>query len=42
MFSMREKRKSKHKFGGTKVCKSEEVRRYFVNEKLKMKFSASV
>ena len=31
---MRERRKSKHKFGKTKVCKSEEVREYFVNSKI--------
>ena len=35
MFSIREKRKSKHKFGGAKVCKAEEVRKYFVNSKIK-------
>ena len=34
MFSMRERRKRKHKFGGTKVCKAEEVRKYFVNPKI--------
>ena len=34
MFSMRERRKSKHKFGGTKVCKAEEVRKYFLNSKI--------
>ena len=34
MFSMPEKRKSKHKFGGTKVCKAEKVRNYFVNPKI--------
>ena len=28
---MREKRKNKHKFGGAKVCKAEQVRKYFVN-----------
>ena len=40
---MREKRKSKHKFGGAKVCKAEQVRKYFANPlKLKMKFSASM
>ena len=32
---MRERRKSKHKFGGTKVYKAEEVRKYFVNSKIK-------
>ena len=42
MFSMRERRKSKYYIGGTKVCKAEEVRKHFVNLKLKMKFSASV
>ena len=30
---MREKRKSKHKFVGTKVCKAEQVRKHFVNPK---------
>ena len=30
MLSMREKRKSKDKFGGTKVFKAEEVKKYFV------------
>ena len=34
MFSKQEKRKSKYKFGGTKVCKAEEVRKYFVNPKI--------
>ena len=34
IFSMRERRKSKHKFGGTKACKAEEVRKYFVNSKI--------
>ena len=31
---MRERHKSKHKFGGTKVCKAEEVRKYFENPKI--------
>ena len=31
---MRERHKSKHKFDGTKVCKAEEVRLYFVNPKI--------
>ena len=31
---MRQKRKSKHKFGGAKVGKAEQVRRYFVNSKI--------
>ena len=34
MFSEQERRKSKNKFGGTKVCKAEEVRKYFVNPKI--------
>ena len=34
MFSVRERRESKHKFGGTKVCKAEEVRKYFINPKV--------
>ena len=32
--SMRGKCKSKHKFGGAKVCKAEQVRKYFVNPKI--------
>ena len=31
---MREKCKSKHKFGGAKVCKDEQLRKYFVNPKI--------
>ena len=42
MFSMRERRKSKHKLGGTKVFQAKEVRKYFVILKLKMKFLADV
>ena len=34
MFSMRERCKYKHKFGGTKVCKADEVRKYFINSKI--------
>ena len=34
MFSKRERRKSKHKFGGTTVRKAEEVRKYFGNPKI--------
>ena len=30
---MQEKRKSKHNFGGAKVCKAEQVRKYFLNPK---------
>ena len=31
MFSKQERRKRKYKFGGTKVCKAKEVRKYFVS-----------
>ena len=31
-----EERKSRHKFGGTKVCKDEEVRKYFENSKIEI------
>ena len=33
---MREKRESKHKFGGAKVCKAEKYfgKKYFVNSKI--------
>ena len=31
---MQERRKTKHKFGGTKVYITEEVRKYFVNSKI--------
>ena len=34
MYSMWERRTSKHKFGESKVCKAEEVRKYFVNSKI--------
>ena len=34
MFSVQERHKSKHKFGGTKVLKAEEVRRVFENPKI--------
>ena len=34
MFSTRERRRRKYKFGGTKVYKVEEVRKYFVNSKI--------
>ena len=33
IFSIQERRKSRHKFGGTKVCKTEEVRKYLVYPK---------
>ena len=32
--SMREKRKSKHKFGEAKVCKAEQVKKCFVYPKI--------
>ena len=42
MFSMRERRKGEHKFGGTKNFKAEEVRKYLGNFlKLNMAFSVS-
>ena len=31
---MQERRKSKHKFGGTKISNAEEVKKYFVNPKI--------
>ena len=34
MFSKQESHKSKCKLGGTKVCKAEEVSKYFVNPKI--------
>ena len=34
MFSKQERRKSKHKVGGTKVWEDEKVRKYVVNPKL--------
>ena len=34
VYSMQERRKSKHKFRGTKVSKAEVVRKYFVNSKI--------
>ena len=36
IFSIRERHKSKHKFGETKVCKAEEVRKYFVKPKIEI------
>ena len=36
IFSIQERRKSRRKFGGTKVCKAEKVRKYFVNPKTKI------
>ena len=34
MFSMPKRCKSKHKFGGSKVCKTEEAIKYFPNPKI--------
>ena len=34
--SMKEKCKNKHKFGGAKVCKAEQVRKCFVNPKIEI------
>ena len=34
MISMGERGKTKHKFGGTKICEVEEVREYFINPKI--------
>ena len=36
ILSIRERRKSRHKFGETKVCKDEEVTKYFVNPKIEI------
>ena len=36
IFSIRERRESRHRFGGTEVCKAEEVRKYFVNPKIEI------
>ena len=33
----RERGKNRHKFGGTKVCKAEEKRKYFINSKIEIK-----
>ena len=34
MFSMLKRRKNNYKFGGTKVCKTEEVRKYFISSEI--------
>ena len=36
IFSIRERRKSRHKFGGSKVCKAEQVKKYFLNPKIEI------
>ena len=36
IFSIRERRNSRQEFGGTKVCKAEEERKYFVNPKIEI------
>ena len=42
MFIMLERRKSKHNFGRTKVCKAEEVRTFFVNPKIENEVSVQI
>ena len=34
MFSMRERRKSKCKFGGTKICEADKIGEHFINPKV--------
>ena len=34
MFSVAKRTKSKHKFGGMKVCEADKVREYFINLKI--------
>ena len=34
MVNKQQRCKSKYKYGGTKVCKAEEVKKYFVNPKI--------
>ena len=36
IFTIGERRKRRDKFGGTKICKAEEVRKYFVNPKIEI------
>ena len=42
IFGIRERRKSRHKFGGTNVCKAEEVRKYFLNPKIETEVFRSI
>ena len=35
-FSIRERCKNRQGFGGTKACKAEEVRKYFINPKIEI------
>ena len=42
IFGIRERRKSRHKFGGTNVCKAEEVRKYFLNPKIETEVFSSI
>ena len=35
---MRERRKSKYKLDGTKVCKAEEISKYFLSSKIEDEF----
>ena len=37
-FGIRERCKSRQKFGGAKACKAEEVRKYFINPKIEIEF----
>ena len=39
MFSMEKRRKSSNKFGGMKVCKANDVRKYFINPKVENEVS---
>ena len=36
ILSIQERRKNRHKFTRTNVCKAEEVRKYFVNPKIEI------
>ena len=36
IFNIRERHESTHKFGGTKVCKAEEVRKSFLKPKIEI------
>ena len=42
VFSIQERRKNRHDFGRTKVCKAEEVRKFFVDPKMQSKLSAAL
>ena len=36
IFSIQKRRKSRHKFGGTKIFKAKKVKKYFVNSKIEI------